>query len=297
MEKINENYPPQQELSGYAKEKNICPVCESSLHQIAGGYSMCKGCGYMMSHNQPGAGAEVVSVDAVREKNFNIICKKIKEFFPQLKTVLDVGCSTGHFLEVASAEGLSVTGLEPDIHLAEKAQSKGHNVINGLFPYAEGISDKMYDIIIFNDSFEHIPNLQEVLQGIKDHIQKSGIAIINIPSSNGFIFKTAFLLNKLRMRTLFDRLWQKGFASPHLHYFNVRNLKQLFENNDFVMHYSSPLCYYTIKGLWGRISCKSSFFVSILAWVCMVLLYPLFALRSDCFMACFSIAENKGEKL
>jgi len=249
---------------------------------------MCKMCGYMMSNEQPGPGAEVISLDAVREKNFKQICKTIKKKFPKLKTVLDVGSSTGHFLKVASDEGFSVTGLEPDVHLVDNARSQGHNVINGFFPHAESLSSQMYDIIIFNDSLEHIPNLQEVLQGIKDHLKSTGIVIINLPTSDGIIFKMAFLLNKLGIQAPFNRLWQKSFASPHLHYFNERNLKQFFENNGFVIQYSSSLYYYTIKGLWGRISCKSPFFISIITWLCMVLLYPLFTLNSDCFIACFS---------
>ena len=255
---------------------------------------MYKACGYMMSQEKPGAGVEVVSLDAVRERNFRFICKSIKERFSQLKAILDIGSSDGHFLKVAKDEGFSVTGLEPAAHLAEKARLHGFDVINGYFPYAEGLLNQMYDIIIFNDSWEHIPNLQEALQGIKEHLKNNGVAIINLPSSDGIIFKTAFLLNKLGIRTPFNRLWQRGFASPHLHYFNARNLKQFFENDGFVMRYSSPLHYYTIKGLWGRISCKSSFFVSVFAWLCMVLLYPLVTLCSDCFMASFSISEAAG---
>jgi SAM-dependent methyltransferase len=250
-----------------------------------------------MSHEQPGAGAEVVSLEAVREKNYRFICNIIREKFPGLKSILDVGSSDGYFLKVANDEGFSVTGLEPASHLAEKARLNGFNVINGFFPGVKDLLNKIYDIVIFNDSWEHIPNLQESLQGIKEHLKRTGIAIINLPSSDGIIFKTAFLLNKLGIKTPFNRLWQKGFASPHLHYFNVRNLKQFFENNGFVMRYSSPLYYYTIKGLWGRISCKSPFFVSIFAWLCMVLLYPLVTLCSDCFMACFSISENTGKNV
>jgi 2-polyprenyl-3-methyl-5-hydroxy-6-metoxy-1,4-benzoquinol methylase len=264
------------------------------MRQIAGGYSMCKVCGFLMSHEQPGAGAEVVSLDAVREKNFRLICKTIKEKFPQAKTILDVGSSTGHFLNVASNEGFSVTGLEPDVHLADNVRAQGYNVINEFFPHAKSPLTQTYDIIIFNDSFEHIPNLQEVLRGIKEHLKSTGVVIINLPTSDGIIFKTAFLLNKLGIQIPFNRLWQKGFASPHLHYFNERNLKQFFENNGFVMQYSSSLYYYTVKGLWGRISCKSPFIVSIFAWLCMVILYPLFTFYSDCFMACFSFSVKEG---
>ena len=280
------------------KENNeICPVCRYPMHQISGEYSICKICDYMMSREQPGAGAEVESLETVREKNFRYICKIIKEKMPQAKTILDVGSSNGCFIKIASAEGLSVTGLEPDAQLADEVRSSGYDVINGFFPHSESLSAQMYDIIIFNDSFEHIPILQEVLQGIKDHLKKTGIVIINLPTSDGIIFKATFLLYKIGIRMPFDRLWQKGFSSPHLHYFNKLNLKRLFENNSFVIQYSSSLSYYTVKGLWKRISCKSPFFVSIFTWLCMVLLYPFLKLRSDCFMACFSISENKGGKL
>jgi len=289
--------PSIEPLNSSSEMRIICPVCSSFIESTYGGYSMCKTCGYMMSHEQPGAGAEVVSLDAVREKNYRFICKIIKEKFIQSKTVLDVGSSDVHFLKVASDEGFSVTGLEPATHLAEKARLHGFYVIDGFFPGARGLSNQLYDIITFNDSWEHFPNLQESLQGIKEHLKKTGIAIINLPSSDGIIFKTAFLLNKIGIRTPFNRLWQKGFASPHLHYFNIRNLKMLFENNGFVMRYSSPLYYYTIKGLWGRISCKSPFFISVFAWLFMVLMYPLVTLCSDCFMACFSLSGNAEEKI
>jgi 2-polyprenyl-3-methyl-5-hydroxy-6-metoxy-1,4-benzoquinol methylase len=248
----------------------------------------------MMSREQPGAGAEVESIDAVREKNFRTICGAIKKQFPRTRTVLDVGSSTGLFLKTARDSGFSATGLEPAVHLAEETRRRGYDVINGFFPGAQELADKKYDIIIFNDSFEHIPNLQELIQSIKNHLDKTnGIAIINLPSSGGLMFKTAFLLYRLGIHAPFDRLWQKGFASPHLHYFNVRNLNILFEHHGFVMQYTTPLRYYTIKGLWKRISCKSSFLVSLVSWVGMVMFYPFFMLHSDCFMACFSLGENK----
>jgi len=267
------------------------------MQQISGEYMVCKECGYMMSQEQPGAGAEVVSLDTVREKNFNLICETIKEKFPNAVTILDVGSSRGHFLKVASDKGFTATGLEPDSRLAEISRSQGCNVINGFFPGAEGLATQMYDIIIFNDSLEHIPNLHDVLCGIKKYLKQKGIVIINLPTSDGAVFKTAFLLYKLGMMAMFDRLWQKGFASPHLHYFNKKNLKRFFENNGFEFQYSMPLYYYTIKGLWERISCKSSFLVSLFAWLGMVLLYPFFTLYSDCFVSCFSIQAEKERVL
>jgi SAM-dependent methyltransferase len=246
----------------------------------------------MSSSEQHGAGAEVISLEVLRRKNFKFICRIIKEKFPHAKTILDVGCSRGLFLEIARDEGFLVTGVEPMEHLAKETISRGFDVINGFFPQMEYLLDKKYDIIIFNDSLEHIPNLQEMLQGIKTYLTDKGCAIINMPTSEGLVFKTSTVLYKLGIKIPYYRMWQRGFASPHVHYFNLQNLKKLFENNGFAMYYSSPLPLYTIRGLYKRISCKSSFFVSISTWLFMTLLYPLLSIRSDCLVACFSIKKD-----
>jgi SAM-dependent methyltransferase len=269
-----------------------CPVCNTSMCNIADTYFLCKNCKYMFSNEQSGGGAEAESIEAIREKNFRYICKVIKKRFPSAKTILDVGCSKGHFLKVARDSGFLVTGLEPDERLAEEARSCDFDIINDFFPQQTPHIDKKYDVIIFNDSFEHIPNLQEILQVIKTHLTDCGCVIVSIPTSDGLIVKSASVLYKLGIKSPYERMWQKGFSSPHVHYFNLRNLKKFFENNDFVMTYSSYLLYYTLSGLWRRISCKSSFFVSIFAWLFFVFLYPLLSIKREAFMACFSLKKE-----
>jgi len=121
------------------KNSLICPICNESMRKIADVYFLCKTCRYMSSTEQSGAGAEVISLEAVRRKNFKFICNIIKEKFPQAKTVLDVGCSRGLFLEVARDEGFSVTGLEPTESLAEETRACGFDVISGFFPQTENL--------------------------------------------------------------------------------------------------------------------------------------------------------------
>jgi 2-polyprenyl-3-methyl-5-hydroxy-6-metoxy-1,4-benzoquinol methylase len=248
----------------------------------------------MSSREPPGAGAEVVSLEDIREKNFMFISKLIRKQFPDAKTVLDVGCSDGHFLKVAKAQGLSATGLEPDPRLADRAKARGHEVINGFFPAAEGLVNRKFDVITFNDSLEHIPDLLEVLRGVREHLTKPGLAVVSLPSAGGLIFSVSLLLYKLGVRAPFDRLWQKGFASPHLHYFKPKNLRCLFESNGFAHIHTAPLPYYTVRGLWKRIRCKSPFIVSVFAWLGMAALYPLSMLKSDSFMAVFLLEETPG---
>jgi 2-polyprenyl-3-methyl-5-hydroxy-6-metoxy-1,4-benzoquinol methylase len=275
------------------KNDEICPVCAASMYGMKGGgvYAVCKACGYMYSGEPPGAGAEVVSLEAVREKNFRFVCRMIRESFPGAGAILDVGCSSGLFLKVAAAEGLSAAGLEPDARLADAAAARGcGEVINGFFPAAEGLAGRKYDVITFNDSLEHIPALQEVLRGIKAHLKTPGLVVVSVPDSDGLIFTVSRLLYRLGISAPFDRMWQRGFASPHVHYFNKKNLRALFENNGFVTRRAASLPFYAVRGLWKRISCKSSFVVSVFAWLGMVALYPLFMLRKDALTVCFSVA-------
>ncbi|GBU25083.1 hypothetical protein R83H12_01722 [Fibrobacteria bacterium R8-3-H12] len=268
-----------------------CPICNEPMHKITDTYSLCKSCKYMYSREQHGSGTEAEGLEAVREKNFKFICNIIKEKFPSAKTILDVGCSQGLFLKIARDEGFSVTGMEPSEHLTEEVRSHGFDVINDFFPQKDNHPHKKYDIVIFNDSLEHIPNLQEILQGIKTYLTDGGCVIINIPTSDGLIFKTSSVLYKIGIKAPYERMWQKWFVSPHIHYFNLQNLKKLFENNDFTMNYSSSISYYTIQRLWRRIRVKSSFFVSIFTWLFLVISYPLLS-RGECFMVCFSIKKN-----
>jgi 2-polyprenyl-3-methyl-5-hydroxy-6-metoxy-1,4-benzoquinol methylase len=245
-----------------------------------------------MSGEPSGAGAEVLGIDDVREKNFKRICQIIKTKFPTSETILDVGSSRGLFLKVAKKEGFIVTGLEPDSDLAQETISQGFDVINGFFPDEKELLDKKYDIIIFNDSLEHIPDLENIIGSIKQHLNKNGGLIINIPTSDGLMFALSSLISRFGFTIPLDRLWQKGFASPHVHYFNAQNLELLLKNNGFKIKYSTPLCYYTLKGLWKRLICKSSFLVSLGSWIVLTIFYPLFVVKSDCFVSFFTLKDS-----
>jgi SAM-dependent methyltransferase len=184
---------------------------------LNGGYMKCAKCGYWASFAKPGAGAEVAGLDATRERNFRAICAGLKNNFPHCETLLDVGCSRGLFLRIAGGEGFRVTGLEPDPTLAAEARAQGFEVLNGFFPEAKELEGRRFDAVVFNDSFEHMPNLRQVIGGIKTHLTPGGAAVVNLPSSDGLMFTLASFLNNCGVSGPFDRLWQKGFASPHLH--------------------------------------------------------------------------------
>lgn len=86
-----------------------------------------------------------------------------------------------------------------------------------------------YDIIVFNDVIEHLPDPASAVIDIDQRLASDGLLSINIPSSEGIIFKTAKLLAAFGLDKPYDRMWQRGLPSPHMTYFSPENLKLLVE--------------------------------------------------------------------
>ncbi|MBV8739445.1 MAG: methyltransferase domain-containing protein [Alphaproteobacteria bacterium] len=119
-------------------------------------------------------------------------------------------------------------GIEPEAAAAEEARQRGLDVETGFFP--NDLRDPgAYDIIVFNDVFEHLPLPSSIIKEAARLLNSRGILVINLPSSAGILFKTASILDALGWSSWHERLWQKNFLSPHLSYFNPENLKRLVE--------------------------------------------------------------------
>ena len=78
------------------------------------------------------------------------------------------------------------------------------------------LKKKKFDIIIFNDVFEHIANLNNTIFEIKKLLKDDGLIFINLPTSDGIVFKISEILNKFGSLKLYNRLWQRGQARPIL---------------------------------------------------------------------------------
>ena len=72
-------------------------------------------------------------------------------------------------------------------------------------------------------------------------LKTNGQIVINLPSSDGLIYKFSSILNKIGFTNFYDRLWQKNLASPHLSYFNNLNLKMLFKKHGYNLIHTTSL--------------------------------------------------------
>lgn len=191
----------------------------------------CPACGFFASLLRPAEGTGIPGLEALRRHNFNIMLDRLQEIGPlQGKHILEVGSAWGWFLEAAERRGAKARGIEPERSNAELARSRGCDVEIGFFP-GDLRGRGRYDIIVFNDVFEHLPHPSRVVAETENLLSPEGLLVLNLPSSGGTLFRAAAILDAVGAGGWLDRLWQKGFPSPHVSYFNAGNLQKLVENN------------------------------------------------------------------
>jgi 2-polyprenyl-3-methyl-5-hydroxy-6-metoxy-1,4-benzoquinol methylase len=224
----------------------------------------CAKCGYekadfepvineTFAHEQIDENLREKGLQSLRITNFNKLLKVIFKYRSTAGRLLDVGCAHGWFLEAAQKYGFETLGIEPDLNMFNATAQRGLTIRQGFFPEVLEAHDQ-FDIIVFNDVFEHIPDINAVLRDCKSHLKPGGMLVLNLPSSLGLFYKVARLLSRLRVKSFIERLWQKGFPSPHLHYFNPKNLQLLLQLNGFEEVAKGRLSTLRLQGLFARVS-------------------------------------------
>jgi 2-polyprenyl-3-methyl-5-hydroxy-6-metoxy-1,4-benzoquinol methylase len=245
-----------------------CEVCDSVMHKNKRWVYHCGNCGYLISTLRPAEGSGIPGLEALRRRNFEIILDRLEEVKPLAHSrILEVGSAWGWFLEAADRRGARVRGIEPESANAKLAIQHGLDVEIGRFP--EDLRDRgPYDIIIFNDVFEHLSGPTAIIRHTEQLLSKDGILILNIPSSDGVLFKIATILDSFGASSWHERLWQKDLPSPHISYFNPKNLQMLVENrSDLRLVKTFTLNSVSRDGLFARIGISHRAVSGILTFV------------------------------
>jgi len=166
--------------------------------------------------------------------------------------ILDVGCGHGWFLEQALARGYRAVGIEPDQAIAAEARRRASEILPGCFPEALA-GDERFDAIVFNDVFEHLPNPVAALAAVRQHLRPRGLLALCLPLATGALYRAADLLDRLGVGSPLERLWQRGFPSPHLAYFTSPQLARLAKSLDFGERLRTSLPAVRLAGLWQRL--------------------------------------------
>jgi 2-polyprenyl-3-methyl-5-hydroxy-6-metoxy-1,4-benzoquinol methylase/rubredoxin len=220
-------------------EKRTCPVCGSKneleiFFKEGGRYVKCKDCTmvylnpvfkdfaiteyYESNHSEQ---SEVVESDTDNfyVNIYNNGLDDIQSVSEKISTILDVGCSSGSFLDLAKKRDLKTYGVELNKTEYEFAKKKGHAVHNELL---QNISFKeKFDVVTLWDVFEHLIDGEFYLNEIKKILNTNGKIFLQIPSSDSLAAK--ILREKCNM---YDGL-------EHVNLYGVKTIKMLAEKCNF----------------------------------------------------------------
>ena len=178
-------------------EKRNCPICKNKKYRYlfkkrGGIYVCCKNCS-MVYLNPVFTDKSLILYYKNLHDSQSVITKNEKRFYTKIYTkglnaiekfkkkgsLLDVGCSSGYFLDVAKKNKWNTSGIELNKKEA-KISKKKHFVYEKEFHKID--NNKTYDAITMWDVFEHLKNPHLILQMIRKKLNKRGLFFIQIPN-------------------------------------------------------------------------------------------------------------------
>jgi len=104
----------------------------------------------------------------------------------RLRNVLDVGCGTGSFLDLARQAGLQTFGLELNPKAAGKARAKGHQIFDRLLhELPPDACPGGFDMITLFQVLEHVPDPVGILNEAYAQLKPGGFISIAVPNKLG----------------------------------------------------------------------------------------------------------------
>jgi SAM-dependent methyltransferase len=100
--------------------------------------------------------------------------------------IIDVGCGGGRLVETLSCAGFKhVLGVDPYVE-TDKAFLTGGRVVKGTLSDVEG----SFDCLLFNHSFEHLPNQLATLLQVKRLLAMGGCCVVVMPTTSSYAWLT-----------------------------------------------------------------------------------------------------------
>lgn len=131
--------------------------------------------------------------------------------------ILDVGCGGGDLVYLLAEAGFkNPLGIDAYIE-SDVAFSNGAIVSKATMQNIHG----EYDLIMFNDSFEHIPNQLETLQCVNRLLAKNGVCLLNMPTVSSYAW------------THYKEKWVQLDAPRHLCIHSQNSIKILAQKAGF----------------------------------------------------------------
>ena len=198
----------------------LCGAQGTSLYRFPTfGVSLCEPCDHAfnvypevreMTHLFAGQYVDSISAGGLLQRY--IAWRRFRTVPREARTLLELGCGVGYFLEVAS-KSLEVTGLDNSIPVLEKAKE--------LAPKAQLVQDlpeQCFDVICGFHMFEHVPNPIEYASMLKGHLNSGGLLYLRVPN---------------RVSALADRQGRAFYLEGHCSHFSAASLATVLRRAGF----------------------------------------------------------------
>jgi SAM-dependent methyltransferase len=102
---------------------------------------------------------------------------------PPKARILEIGCGTGHNLEMLSRFG-RVEATELDANARELASKRlGRAVQDSALPNLSAYPEGHFDLIALLDVLEHVPDDEAALRAIRERLKPGGALLVAVPAS------------------------------------------------------------------------------------------------------------------
>ena len=186
-------------IAGKYTEHRPCPVCEATSDRRifvknGGTYVKCGACGMiylnpvfkddaLRTYYENNTSAQAAAHASESEFYRSIYSRGLSSIgkFARTGSILDIGCSSGFFLDIAKECGWRTNGIELNRAEFLIASGKGHDVRNTAIE--ETRFDAKLNAIAMWDVLEHIKSGERYLRYLKNLLDIGGVVFLQIPSA------------------------------------------------------------------------------------------------------------------
>ncbi|MCH4552139.1 class I SAM-dependent methyltransferase [Aestuariibaculum lutulentum] len=151
----------------------------------------------------------------VRSYALNKKLQLINSFSSESKTILDIGCGTGDFLQTVQKNGWTVFGIEPNKEARGVANQKTHDSVFDVDQLSK-FENYSFDVITLWHVLEHLPDLEDQISNFKKLLKPNGTLVIAVPNFKSYDAK------------YYKSFWAAFDVPRHLWHFDADSISKLF---------------------------------------------------------------------
>jgi 2-polyprenyl-3-methyl-5-hydroxy-6-metoxy-1,4-benzoquinol methylase len=164
---------------------------------------------------------------ARRFQTFSQQLANIERLVGGRKSILDIGCGNGAFLDLAREAGWQIAGV--DIKLAEDARDLDCPLWEGRLQDID-FGSNTFNVVRLNHVLEHTQDPLAELRICRQLIDPGGVLFISVPNIAGLSPRLKSLQSRLHLKS---HRWRHYAAMHHLFFFSPATLRALVERAGF----------------------------------------------------------------